>query len=375
MHKDIIVQIKLHKHFGGGEVYAQFLCEAITRIGHQPLIITHPDADYWDNLPLPQNTIRLQASCLKEAIALAPDNTLLINHAPMHNDLVNLAKKKHPIVCIVHMPYTGTPHTFDGYDRVLGVSRHVIKSLQKRGITPWTTPLLGIANIKRKAYSHNSITKSSEFDWDQRKGRDRILGFSEPIWSRFRPKPIFKKIPNSLTLGVVSRLATIKKFPELFNILSTVILQIPEVRIEIFGAGGYAQVRDIKRALLPIKDRVRFWGHQNDVTPIYLELDYVLSGLPEREALGLNLIEAQMLGTPVIAVDAPPFTETVSNGVTGWLYKDPRKDNGSDFNHLLKGILSGELTLNHEKRAEHLNEFSMGSFSGRLHIALQDYLT
>lgn len=370
----IIAQLKLHKYFGGGEVYAQFLCEAISRMGYQPLIITHPDAHYWDNLPLPQNTIKLQASCLKEALALTPDNTILINHAPMDKYLVGLAKKKHTMVCLVHMPYTGDPTTFDGYDRVLGVSQHVINSLQQKGITPDPTPLLGVSDVTRGGANTNDLFKTSEFDWDQRKVRDRFLDTTEPIWSKFRSKPMYKKIPKSLTIGIVSRLATIKKFPELFNSISPVISKIPEVRIEIFGSGGYAQVRDIKKALAPIKDRVRFWGHQHDIISVYNNIDFLLSGLPEREALGLNLIEAQQLGTPIIAVDAPPFTETVAHGITGWLYRDPREDSGTDLKHLLTGILSGELTLDHDQEAEHLEKFSIGAFSERLHIALKDLL-
>ena len=371
----IISQLKLHTNFGGGEVYARFLCEAISRIGFQPLIVTHPDATYWNYLPLPPNTIKLQATNTKEAIALTPSNTILINHAPMSKELVQLAAENHTMVCIVHMPYTGDPRSFDGYHRVLGVSKHVIHSLQVSGIDPWPIPLLGVSDVKRGEANKNDLFKTSEFDWDQRKVRDRFLGATEPVWSKLRPQPTFNKIPGSLTLGIVSRLATIKKFPELFNHLSDVISKIPEVRIEIFGSGGYAQVRDIKKSLEPINGKVRFWGHQHDIVSIYKNVDFVLSGLPEREALGLNLIEAQQLGTPVIAVDAPPFTETVSNGVTGWLYKDPREDNGADFQKLLTGIINEELILDDSQKTAYLEKFSMVAFSERLYNALIDLTT
>ena len=110
----------------------------------------------------------------------------------------------------------------------------------------------------------------------------------------------------------------------------------PGIQLEIFGSGGYASVRDLVRAVRPIRDRVRFWGHQRNVGAAYRSIDFLLTGLPEKEALGLNVIEAQYCGTPVIAPDAPPFDETVAHGTTGMRYRDPREDGGSDFESTLR---------------------------------------
>ena len=99
-------------------------------------------------------------------------------------------------------------------------------------------------------------------------------------------------------------------------------------------------------------------------------LDYVLSGLPEKEALGLNLIEAQVAGTPVLAVKAPPFTETVLDGVTGYLYRDPREDGGTAFGTLLARILRGEAELSVEGREAHLRKFSRAAFRERVARAM-----
>lgn len=369
----VIAQLKLHQSFGGGEIYARFLCEAISAIGLQPLIVTHPKASYWENLLLPHKTIHFTANNNKEGISKIPENAILINHAPMSQEDVQTASSKHKVLCIVHMPFTGEPCAFDGYDKILGVSEHVNNSLRNKGITPWPTPLLGVSDINRGP-DHSIIKKNSEFDWDQRKVRDRLLGITEPYWSRLRRKQTFNKTQNTITIAIVSRLTTIKKFPELLKSIAPVIQETNNVRIEIFGSGGYAQVRDIKKAIQPIVNKVRFWGHQHDVESVYRSVDIVLSGLPEREALGLNLIEAQQLGVPVLAVKAPPFTETVADGVTGWLYKDPREDDGRHFKQLLSKIVDGKLRLDHTKREVHLEKFSMKSFSERINNALSDFL-
>ena len=100
-------------------------------------------------------------------------------------------------------------------------------------------------------------------------------------------------------------------------------------------------MEDLRKALRPCRAQVRLWGHQPDVRVVYPRVDYVLSGLPEKEALGLNLIEAQACGTPVMAVNKPPFTETVVHGRTGYLFDDPREKPLRDAIHRAVKRLSG----------------------------------
>jgi len=116
--------------------------------------------------------------------------------------------------------------------------------------------------------------------------------------------------------------------------------------------------------------QVRFWGHQQDVAAIYTQLDFVLSGLPEKEALGLNIIEAQQCGTPVLAVRAPPFTETVIEGETGFFFADPREDAGVSFGRLLERLLAGALRPDPRLAKAHLERFSFAAFRERVARAL-----
>src|SRR6185503_15609849 len=89
-----------------------------------------------------------------------------------------------------------------------------------------------------------------------------------------------------------------------------------------------------------------------------------LSGLPEKEALGLNVLEAQMCGTPVLAPRAPPFTETVLDGQTGYLYRDPREDNGLAFEKLISS-LAGKERLDPRLAKDHLARFSYPALAER----------
>jgi glycosyltransferase involved in cell wall biosynthesis len=97
--------------------------------------------------------------------------------------------------------------------------------------------------------------------------------------------------------------------------------------------------------------------------------------LPEREALGLNVIESCLCGTPVLAVDAPPFTETMSDGVTGFLYTDPRRDRGAHFGQILAGLVAGTRKPDMARAPAHLEFFSFAHFADRVDGAMREALS
>jgi glycosyltransferase involved in cell wall biosynthesis len=109
---------------------------------------------------------------------------------------------------------------------------------------------------------------------------------------------------------------------------------------------------------------------QPDPAAVYPQLDYVLSGLPEREALGLNLIESQAAGTPVIAVAAPPFIETVVHGASGFLYADPRQDGGRAFRALIATLAADATRPDPRLARAHLAQFSPTAFRERVARAM-----
>ncbi|MBI1942814.1 MAG: glycosyltransferase, partial [Betaproteobacteria bacterium] len=235
--------------------------------------------------------------------------------------------------------------------------------LRAIGAPAWDEPLYGVAEARGAATEE--VRAGSVYDFDRRKLRDMALSALYPIFSRARGAPQYRKRPG-LTLGIVSRLTPIKQFPAQFALLAPLLAARPGVNLEIFGAGGYASVRDLRRALRPLAERARFWGYQDNVAAVYARLDYLMSGLPEKEALGLNLIEAQSCGVPVLAVAAPPFTETMLDGATGYLYRDPRQDNGADFMRLVDALLAGRPRPDPRLARAHLERFSFDAFTARV---------
>jgi glycosyltransferase involved in cell wall biosynthesis len=164
---------------------------------------------------------------------------------------------------------------------------------------------------------------------------------------------------------------TIKKFPELFAIVIPILARYPEISVDVFGSGGYSYVSELKRLVGPLGDRVRFWGHQRDVHSVFSRLDYLLTGLPEREGLGLNILEAQASGVGVLAPHAPPFSEAVLDGLTGYLYDDPREDQGKSFELALRRAMERPLDFGQIAAREHLARFSFDAFLARLEKLLK----
>lgn len=328
-------QLNLQTHFGGGEVYTAFLCRALDALGVETALYRHPAASFWQDLGLPTTTKQIG---INEATMLADrlptSKQWILGHGVLP-PLLRQSLSGHLKTAIAHMPVQGrNPRDFAEHDKIFAVSGWVRDGLVAASLPAWPEPLYGVARVDGDVAAEVDILRHSRYDWDRRKVRDRLLGAIEPAVEACRHHPRFARKPG-LTLGIVSRLTPIKQFPLMFSTLAPVLARFPSVNLEIFGSGGYASVRDLGRALKPCAGQVRFWGQQKDVASVYRHIDYLMTGLPEKEALGLNVIEAMACGTPVLAVNAPPFTETVTDRRTGYLFTDPRLDGGEDFSRLL----------------------------------------
>ncbi len=362
-----LIQVNLQRHFGGGEVFTAFLCRALDRLGVTTRLLHHPEAAFWETLNLPPSTEREQVANPQEiAYRLPAGPVWILSHGPLPEQVALQLAGRHLMTSIAHMPPQGRPS--DNYPHchlVFGVSRYVLDGLQKLGLPIWDTPLYGVADLAERPAESSLIIQRSCYAWDQRKGRDRLLGIIEPLLEPLRSRPRFEPRPG-ITLGIVSRLTPIKQFPEQFEILAPILARNEGVNLEIFGAGGYASVRDLRHALSPVGNRARFWGMQNNVAAIYRQLDFLMTGLPEKEALGLNVIEAQACDLPVLAVAAPPFTETVIDGLTGHFYCDPREDQGAGFSALLNCLMTAQTRLHPREAVDHLGKFTFDAFVARL---------
>jgi glycosyltransferase involved in cell wall biosynthesis len=365
-------QVNLQTSWGGGEFYTVFFARALAERGVRTVLFAGANvADWRTRLPTGSEVIGV-AGGDKLAMAVnsrvpAGERAWLVFHTPVSSaQTAPLRSAGHLLSCFAHMPLYGrNPASLRPYDLVIPVSGHVLASLHAGGIVnAYAEPLYGIADLSLRG-SGGELRRQSSYDWDTRKLRDRLFGWCEPLVELLRAHPPFER-GKGIALGIVSRLTPIKQFPQLFRYLVPVLVRHPGFELHVIGSGGYASVRDLKRALAPIRSRVRFWGKQRDVAEVYRKLDYLLTGLPEKEALGLNVIEAQACALPVLAVDAPPFTETVAAEITGLFYADPRGDDGRGFSALLERLAARPFRPDAEKAPVHLQRFSAAAFAERV---------
>ena len=360
-----IHQVNLQRAVGGGEVYTRGFTRALADAGARVTLYVHPDNRFWDGLQ--DDRVRLRTVPDPQALAalLPRRDALVMTQSPVPPSFIAQAAAEHVLTGFSHMPMLGrSAEGFRPYAEVFTVSRYCIGLLRAAGISQvWDEPVYGTFALERPPAGRLEAT--SPYLWDTRKVRDRLLALAEPALARLRPRRPYVARPG-LTLGIVSLIAPIKQFPALFTLVAPHLARHPQVNLEVFGHGGYAQVRDLRRALAPLAGRVRYWGFQPSVQAVYPHLDYLLTGLPEKEALGLNVIEAQACGTPVLAPAAPPFTETVLDGRSGFLYRDPREDGGVAFGALLDSLVAGRTRPDPRvEAAERLQAFSYPALVGR----------
>ena len=357
-----IHHVNLQTIVGGGEIYTRSLTRALLDAGASVTLYVHPDNRFWDDLRGVRVEIR-HARGENDLPALSGETFIV--HTKLSESAAARIAAHNRLIGFAHLPmHQREPEWLRHCSLVVTVSQYCIDLLRRAGIERlYPEPLYGSADIAR-GDPLAPIFRNSTYSWDGRKLRDRLFSYFD-----FFEKEKYEK-KTGLTLGIVSLLVPIKQFPLLFSHIAPALAR-HDVNLEVFGAGGYAQVRDLKKQVAILGDNVRYWGYQENVAAVYPRIDYLLAGLPEKEALGLNVLEAQRCGTPVLAPKAPPFTETVLDGATGYLYRDPREDNGKAFEALIS-TLKGKARPDPRAATAHLDRFSYPAFANRVESLLRE---
>jgi glycosyltransferase involved in cell wall biosynthesis len=111
---------------------------------------------------------------------------------------------------------------------------------------------------------------------------------------------------------------------------------------------------------LGIGNRVRIIGQVEDIPAALMLSDVVVHASTQAEAFGRVVIEAQAMGRPVIATNLGGPSETVEDGVTGWL------TNPGDVTSLARALeealsmdAGARVALGHRARASVLNGYTL----------------
>lgn len=118
-----------------------------------------------------------------------------------------------------------------------------------------------------------------------------------------------------LFLGNVTK----QKRPDRFlRVFSSVCRRVPESRAWIVGDGVLRQQMTDMVEELGIRDKVTFWGYQNDVEPFLTASDLLFISSDTEGVPGIAL-EAQFLEKPVVTTNAGDVGMVVRHGISGYI--------------------------------------------------------
>ena len=168
------------------------------------------------------------------------------------------------------------------------------------------TPFLAISNstaddLVRRGIDREHITVS-------------LPGIDPP---RFDVDPEASR-PTRLTY--FGRLEPYKHVDRMLEAAARLTDRFPDLEIVVIGQGTARPTLEAVAKRLGLEGRTRFTGFVEDGERDALVAGSRACAFPSaKEGWGLTVIEANALGTPVVARDAPGLRDSVRDGETGWL--------------------------------------------------------
>jgi len=133
--------------------------------------------------------------------------------------------------------------------------------------------------------------------------------------------PITRREPLVVYVG---RLEAYKRIDLVLEAIARIAARNPRVKLTLIGRGAERPRLERLAHTLGIRDRVEFAGFVSDAErDAWLARSRVCVCASHKEGFGLTVIEANAVGTPNVASDAPGLRDTVRHGETGFLVADP----------------------------------------------------
>lgn len=142
---------------------------------------------------------------------------------------------------------------------------------------------------------------------------------------RFRPREPdpalgsrFGLSPGDAVVSLVAALRPEKNHELLLRTAALMRREIPNLRVLLVGDGPRRPILEALAGELGLGETVRFLGTQSDI-PGVLALSNVVVLSSHMEANPVSILEAMAAGKPVVATRVGSVSETVTDGVTGYL--------------------------------------------------------
>lgn len=137
--------------------------------------------------------------------------------------------------------------------------------------------------------------------------------------------------PDDVLVGKIGRLSAEKGHRDLLQAAASALKQCDRLRVVLIGIGPEEQSLRAQAKALGIEERILFAGYRNDMVRVYNSLDLVVQA-SYTEGMPNVVLEALLMGVPVVATRVGGTDEIVENGRSGVLIEPRRPD-----------VLAGEL--------------------------------
>jgi len=206
---------------------------------------------------------------------------------------------------------------------VLALSHHLFGATAFRQVSwPIATTVFFTEKLIPSLYRRSpfvTISESSADDLVERGiARERITVSHCGIARSTVPAEPAKLRPQRV--AYVGRLEPYKRVDVMLQAMAQLADRFPNTEIVVIGRGSDRERLEGVARELKLDARTRFTGFVTDA-----ERDALLAGTrvcvcpSEKEGWGLTVIEANGVGTPVVATDAPGLRDSVRHGETGFL--------------------------------------------------------
>lgn len=245
-------------------------------------------------------------SVIRAIIRIIRENDIHILHSHEYkSDIVAyLVARFHPIpiVTTIHGWITNSlksrfyiwsgKQVLKHFDRVIAVSPKIRAELVRLGVAPEKAPLI-----------YNAIVTENYRPGSYEKGYIRRR---------------FDLRDSDILIGNVGRLSPEKGQRVFLDAASRICRQRDDVYFVLVGDGKDRAALEKYSQEKQIRHRVLFTGHEQDVRPVYQDID-VLALTSFTEGFPNVLLESLCMDTPIIATRVGGVEDIVTDGVTGYL--------------------------------------------------------
>ncbi len=119
--------------------------------------------------------------------------------------------------------------------------------------------------------------------------------------------------PHDILIGTVANLRATKGYPDLLTAARIVVDRVDNARFVALGQGPMQRELQLQADALDLGDRFRFLGYRSDAAYVMSAFD-IFCLASHHEGLPIALMEALVLGVPVVATDVGGIAELVTDG-------------------------------------------------------------